>query len=83
MNILTGIVAYTIIWMVVLFTILPIGVRTAHDVGDRPEQGHASSAPINPRIGLKFLITTAVSAVIFAAYWYMVTYDPFGLGPLF
>ncbi|MCW5730564.1 MAG: DUF1467 family protein [Alphaproteobacteria bacterium] len=83
MSIVTGIVAFTIIWMVVLFAILPIGVRTAHEEGGEVEQGHAESAPVNPRLGFKFLLTTIVASAIFALVWYLQAYDPLDLAGYF
>lgn len=77
MTIVTGIVAYTIIWMLTLFVILPLGVRTHDEIGETPALGHAESAPVNPRIGLKFMITTLVAAVLFGIYWVAITYDLF------
>lgn len=79
----TAIVAFTIIWWVVLFTILPIGVRTAADEQMEAEPGHAPSAPLMPRLGRKFLITTGISVLVLLAYWALLTYDPWGLGEWF
>lgn len=56
----SGIVVYLITWWVVLFMILPLGVRAP----DAPVAGHAPSAPTRPRIRRKFLLTTIVAAVI-------------------
>lgn len=55
-----GIVLYVMIWVVVLFLVLPWGVR----VPDKIERGHADSAPEAPHIGLKLLITAVLSAFI-------------------
>ena len=38
----TGILVYVIIWWLVLFMVLPWGVK----VPEEPEPGHASSAPV-------------------------------------
>ena len=38
-----------------------IGVPEA---GIEPEKGHVPSAPVNPRIGLKFAITSGIIAVL-------------------
>ena len=54
---LTGVMAYVIIWWLVLFTVLPWGVR----VPDDPEPGHATSAPEKPMMGRKALVTTAIA----------------------
>jgi predicted secreted protein len=56
----SGIVVYLITWWVVLFAVLPWGVRPP----DEPEAGHATSAPTRPRIWMKFAVTTVVAAVI-------------------
>jgi predicted secreted protein len=59
----TGIAIYAVIWWVVIFAVLPFGVRPP----ERVEKGHASGAPENPQLGRKALITTVVSAVIWLA----------------
>lgn len=58
MSFTIGLIIYVMIWVVVLFLVLPWGVRIPQKV----EKGHATSAPENPRIGFKFLITSVVSA---------------------
>lgn len=65
---IAGIFVYLLIWSVVLFAVLPWGVQ----VPDNPEPGHAPSAPIHPHMGLKFIATTAVSAVIWVIVWYVI-----------
>ncbi|MCP5118853.1 MAG: DUF1467 family protein, partial [bacterium] len=44
MNWFTGVLVYVMIWWVVLFTVLPWGVR----VPDEHAPGHATSAPAKP-----------------------------------
>lgn len=61
-----GIAAYVIIWWLVLFAVLPFGVRPARD--DDP--GHAAGAPANPRMALKAAVTTVIAGVIWLlGYW--------------
>jgi predicted secreted protein len=64
---IASIFVYFLIWWVVLFAVLPWGVQ----VPENPEPGHAPSAPINPHLALKFVVTTAVSAVIWVIVWYV------------
>jgi predicted secreted protein len=64
---LSGVFVYVLIWFVVLFMVLPWGVK----IPDNPEPGHAPSAPINPRIGVKLAATSLVSAVIWGIVWYV------------
>jgi len=60
MDFVGGLVAYVIIWVVVLFTVLPFGVRQPEE----PEEGHMPGAPDNPRIALRFAVTTGIAAVL-------------------
>jgi predicted secreted protein len=62
MNIFTGIIVYLLIFWTVLFTVLPWG----NSASETPEAGMAGSAPANPRIKQKFLITFAVSTVLWS-----------------
>jgi len=55
-----GLIVYVMIWVVVLFLVLPWGVN----VPDETALGHATSAPENPHIGLKFLITSVLSGFL-------------------
>ncbi len=64
---------YLIIWWVVLFAVLPWGVRSA----DRPAEGHDPGAPQNPRLKTKALATTLVAAVVWGIYFVVTHY--FGL----
>jgi predicted secreted protein len=59
---ISGLAVYFIIWWLVIFLVLPWGVRTVpmEDVA----RGHAPSAPRNPRIVLKAAVTTVVAAVL-------------------
>lgn len=61
-----AIAIYFTIWWIVLFAILPFGVRSAHEEADAPE-GSDPGAPVAPKLVIKALVTTAVSAVVFAA----------------
>jgi len=71
MNWFTGLVVYVIIWWVVLFAVLPWGVR----VPDKTEPGHATSAPERPMLWRKALITTAIAAVLWVGAYVLITSD--------
>ncbi|ORE99172.1 DUF1467 family protein [Aurantimonas sp. 22II-16-19i] len=78
MGIISGLAIYFIIWWTALFVILPIGNQSQHESGERA-LGTADSAPINARMGFKFMLTTALATVVFVVF-YVVT-QVFGLGP--
>lgn len=62
----TALMVYGILWWLVLFMILPIGVRTPDEEGVDVAEGHVASAPVRPRLWWKALATTIVSGIIFA-----------------
>ena len=64
----SGIFVYLIIWWLVLFCVLPWGNKPV----ESPESGHAPSAPANPRLILKFAVTTGITALIFLIVWFIV-----------
>lgn len=69
MSIITALAVYFLIWWVVFFAMLPIGVRTAREEGAAPVPGQAESAPVRPDLGRKALWTSAVSAILFGLFW--------------
>lgn len=71
MAIITVFAFYFILWWLVFFTVLPIGVRTQDEDND-VTLGTVSSAPVQPMIFKKMLITTIVSAVILAVIYLVV-----------
>jgi predicted secreted protein len=60
---------YLVVWWVVLFTILPLGVKSYHEAGVTPPKGCDPAAPVNPNLKRKFITTTWVSAIVFAVGW--------------
>ncbi|WP_119303238.1 DUF1467 family protein [Dongia deserti] len=58
---------FLLIWFVVLFAVLPWGVRHTPE----PEPGHDPGAPVNPNLGRKALVTTAISLVLWGVYYYV------------
>lgn len=67
---------YFVIWWVVLFAVLPFGVRT-QDEADETVLGTTGSAPVRPLMLRKALITTVISAVIMGALVF--AHDQWGL----
>ncbi len=61
MNPYNGLVLYILIWWTVLFAVLPFGT---HAVPDADPSSGWRGAPARPRLWLKLLATTVVSAVV-------------------
>lgn len=67
-----GCAIYGIVWFLTLFAVLPFGVVSQEESGE-VVPGTEQSAPVRPRMARKFLITTIVSAVIYALVYWLLT----------
>ena len=57
---------YATIWWIVLFAVLPLGVRSADEAGEERPEGADPGAPVAPQLAKKALLTTVIAAVVFA-----------------
>jgi predicted secreted protein len=69
----TAAAIYFIIWWVVLFAVLPWGIRSQEETGN-VEPGTDPGAPALPRIWMRLVWTTAVATVIFTACYVIYVY---------
>ena len=72
-----GIVAYVVIWWMVVFAVLPFGIRPVEE-GDI---GHAAGAPANPRLWFKAGVTTVIAAVLCLGLFLLVNSDVVSFRP--
>ena len=79
MGVTGSIVVYVIIWWIVFFSILPIGIKHGEKPFKSNLEGIDPGAPKNPNILKKFLYTTLITTVIFAGIYYIVDNDHFNL----
>ena len=82
MNLETSVAVYLIVWWVVLFSILPLGVVSHAEAGVTPPGGGDPASPVDPRLKHKFIKTTWVSALIFAPFWIAAHFHWISLGML-
>lgn len=67
---LSMVAIYWVVWWVTLFAILPFGVRSAHEAGEKVGEGHDAGAPVSHGLVKKALINTVVATIIFGMiYW--------------
>ena len=73
---LTGsIIVYVMIWWIIFFSVLPIGIRSNKEVFRENIGGMDPGAPKNPKIGKKFFVTTLITTIIFIVIYYLVKVD--------
>ena len=73
MTIFTGLMVFVIIWWLVLFTVLPWGIRQPEP--EEMEPGQMSGAPQRPKLGLKLAVTTAIALVLWGIAYYVISAD--------
>jgi predicted secreted protein len=69
MQIGSAVAIYFVLWWIVLFAVLPFGVRSQAEAGESVP-GSDPGAPVAPLMLKKLIWTTIVSAVIFAIATY-------------
>jgi predicted secreted protein len=67
MSVSTSVAIFFIIWWVVLFAVLPWGIRSQAESGE-VVPGSDPGAPALPKLKSKVIWTTLVSAIVFAAF---------------
>ncbi len=70
MTVFSAIVVYIMVFWTVLFAVLPWGNRASEDI----QAGNAGSAPHNPRMKQKFLITAVISTLIWLIICLLIHY---------
>ncbi len=74
MTLAFGLALYFMIWWMVLFAVLPFGVKTQAEAGDIVP-GTPASAPARPIMVRLFAINTVLAAVVFSFVWYALESD--------
>jgi predicted secreted protein len=71
MNWATGGLVYVIIWWLVLFCVLPLGIRASEE----SDIGQSAGAPANPRLVWRLGLTTGIAAIVFAVVFALIKSD--------
>jgi predicted secreted protein len=74
MTLVFALATYFVIWWIVLFAMLPIGVRTQDEEGE-VSPGTTESAPRYPNLLPKMVATTLISTIVFAGVYAIVVHQ--------
>lgn len=75
MSLISGFAIYGIIWWLVLFMVLPFGVRTSSEAGEETVEGNAESAPARPLMLRKIVATSLVALAIWSIVFVVMEYQ--------
>ena len=70
MSLVTLAAIYFVLWWIVLFAVLPFGVRTEEDES-KVTAGSVRSAPVRPMLVRKAIATSIVTAILVGALWFV------------
>ena len=79
MGVTGSIIIYVMIWWIIFFSILPVGIKSNKEIFRDSIEGADPGAPKNHRIGKKFLITTIITSILFIMIYYVVDFGFFNL----
>ena len=75
MGITGSIIVYVLIWWIIFFSVLPVGIQPNKEKFKERIEGVDPGAPYNPKIAKKFLITTIITSIIFIVIYYLVEFN--------
>ena len=75
MGITGSIIVFVLIWWIIFFSVLPVGIQSNKEKFREKIEGVDPGAPKNPNIPKKFLITTIITSIIFFVIYYLVEID--------
>ncbi len=78
MTVFIGIAIYFVVWWVVLFTVLPFGIRRHQEL----EPGLEPGAPEKPRIWTKAGVTTLIAGLVWLTIYVIIESELIGLRPV-
>jgi predicted secreted protein len=60
---------YFVTWWIVLFAILPLGIRNQREAGENHPLGSDPGAPVKPQLLKKFITTSWITAILVGLLW--------------
>jgi len=81
MNLANHIIVFLVCWWLILFMVLPWGVKNHHEEQseDELEPGIEKAAPVRANIGKKMLITTGITIVVWLSIFAAIEFELFSI----
>ena len=75
MGITGSIIVYVLIWWIIFFSVLPVGIQSNKGRFREKLEGIDPGAPENPKLIKKLIYTTLITSIIFIGIFLLVKYD--------
>ena len=69
------IVVFLVCWWMVLFLVLPWGVKGHHESDEDYPDGIEPGSPVKANMGRKVIITTGITFVLWAIFWAVMEFN--------
>ena len=79
MGITGSIIVYVLIWWIIFFSVLPVGIQSNKEKFREKIEGVDPGAPENPKILKKIGYSTLITSIIFIIIYLLVKYEYFNL----
>jgi len=81
MGFVTLILVYVVIWWLVFFAALPVGVKHQREPNETVVEGTDPGAPSNPNLKKKALYTSGIALVLTIIYYFVAASDLISFRP--
>ncbi|MEJ8474307.1 DUF1467 family protein [Roseibium algae] len=71
MTLTFGLAVYFMVWWIVLFAILPFGIRRTQEEAGEVSPGTEASAPDRPHFLRVIVMTSVVTTIVFLGYYWI------------
>ncbi|MCF8474380.1 MAG: DUF1467 family protein [Emcibacter sp.] len=75
MTIANHIIVFIVCWWMVLFMVLPWGIKGHHESGEDFQTGIEPGSPIKANMGKKVLVTTGIAFVVWGIFWAVMEFN--------
>ena len=73
MSFVTLILVFVVVWWLVFFAVLPLGVKSQHELEEGYEEGTDPGAPANPNLKKKIIYTSIAAFLLTVGYYFIAT----------
>jgi len=79
MNWFTGLLVYAVVWWLVFFMVLPVGVKSQQESDEDVVPGTHASAPQKPDLVKKLVATTLLAAAVWGLVYLVIAQGWIGI----
>ena len=75
MGITGSIIVYVMIWWIIFFSVLPVGIQSNKELFKEKIEGEDPGSPENPKILKKFIYCTGITNILFIIIYLLMRFE--------